>query len=262
MSDPIEIFFSYAHEDEDLMDDVRRQLIVYERNGQILKWHDRMISAGGDWKSEIDHRLTNARIVLLFMSPHFIESRYCYEIEGETALQRHKSGDSIVIPIVLRPCPWEETPFGQIQLLPEDGKPITSWDDRDEACLLVARGVMAVVDTLAPKHGVEPSLTPSESHEIAVQDNSQITIYCARCGATTGSVSRCPGHTQHSFVKASVDVFCSRCGGSIGQPSKCPGFIQHNFVAKESEVHCNRCGVTPGVSTRCPGHTQHNFDIV
>jgi hypothetical protein len=27
---PLEIFFSYAHEDENLMDDVRRQLIVYE----------------------------------------------------------------------------------------------------------------------------------------------------------------------------------------------------------------------------------------
>ena len=36
MDRPIEIFFSYAHEDEDLMNDVRRQLIVYERNGRIL----------------------------------------------------------------------------------------------------------------------------------------------------------------------------------------------------------------------------------
>jgi len=26
---PLEIFFSYAHKDEDLMDDVRRQLIVF-----------------------------------------------------------------------------------------------------------------------------------------------------------------------------------------------------------------------------------------
>lgn len=46
MNGPLEILFSYAHEDEKLMDEVRRQLIVYERNGQILKWHDRMIPAG------------------------------------------------------------------------------------------------------------------------------------------------------------------------------------------------------------------------
>jgi hypothetical protein len=66
---PLEIFFSYAHEDEDLMNDVRRQLIVYERNGRILKWHDRMIPLGTEWRGQIDLRLEAARVVLLFMSP-------------------------------------------------------------------------------------------------------------------------------------------------------------------------------------------------
>jgi hypothetical protein len=33
MTDPIEIFFSYAHQDEDLMNDVRRQLAIYEGKG-------------------------------------------------------------------------------------------------------------------------------------------------------------------------------------------------------------------------------------
>ncbi len=37
MTDPVEIFFSYAHEDETLMNDVRRQLVVEERNGRILE---------------------------------------------------------------------------------------------------------------------------------------------------------------------------------------------------------------------------------
>src|SRR5690606_16752146 len=79
----IEIFFSYAHEDEDLMDVVRRQLVVRERMGQILKWHDRMIPAGDGWRSQIDDRIRRSDVILLFMSPHFLDSRYCYEIEGE-----------------------------------------------------------------------------------------------------------------------------------------------------------------------------------
>lgn len=36
---PVEIFFSYAHEDEALMNDVRRQLVVYDRQRIITKWH-------------------------------------------------------------------------------------------------------------------------------------------------------------------------------------------------------------------------------
>jgi TIR domain len=143
---PIEIFFSYALEDQALMDDVRRQLNVWERNGRILKWHDRQIPPGSDWRNNIDERLNSAQIVLLFLSPHFIESRYCYEVEGQAALRRRESRAAEVIPIILRPCPWQETPFGTLQALPRDAVPVTRWPDRDEACLDVATGVMAAVD--------------------------------------------------------------------------------------------------------------------
>jgi hypothetical protein len=151
MSDPIEIFFSYAHEDEALMDDVRRQLIVYERNGRILKWHDRQIPPGAEWRNEIDSRLDYAQIVLLFMSPHFIESHYCYEVEGKRALQRHQDGKARIIPIILRPCAWYETPFGKLQALPRDAKPVNQWLDRDVVCLDVAMGVMVVVDEIVAR---------------------------------------------------------------------------------------------------------------
>jgi hypothetical protein len=163
MPDVVEIFFSYAHADEALMNDVRRQLIVYERNGRILKWHDRQIPAGSEWRAEIDWRLHHARVVLLFVSPHFIESRYCYEVEGAAALRRHETGEARVIPVILRPCSWQEAPFGKLQALPRDGKPVSQWADRDEASLEVARGVMAAVDALA---GETNELTaPSVPHD-------------------------------------------------------------------------------------------------
>lgn len=131
------------------MDDVRRQLIVDERNGRILKWHDRKIPPGIEWRELIDTRINSARLILLFFSPHFIESRYCYEVEGGSALQRHKSGEARVIPIILRPCRWSETQFADLQALPRDGKPVSLWPNRDEVCLQVADGVMHVVDEIA-----------------------------------------------------------------------------------------------------------------
>lgn len=149
----IEIFFSYAHEDEDLMDEVRRQLIVYERQGRIIKWHDREILPGGEWRGEIDGRLRRARVILLFMSPRFIESKYCYEIEGQEAMNRHKSKEATVIPVILRPCAWEESPFGELQALPRDAKPISTWENIDIASLDVARGVMSLVDSLIDQGG-------------------------------------------------------------------------------------------------------------
>lgn len=139
---PIEIFFSYAHEDETLMDVVRLQLVVRERLGEIVKWHDRMIPGGDEWRTQIDDRIERAHVILLFMSPHFLASRYCYEIEGKIALRRHREGTARVIPVVLRACDWTVTPFGELQALPRDGIPITQWPDKDQASLDVARGIM------------------------------------------------------------------------------------------------------------------------
>lgn len=141
-SRPVEIFFSYAHEDEALMDTVRLQLVVRERIGEIVKWHDRMIPGGDEWRQRIDERIRTAHVILLFMSPHFLASRYCYEIEGQIALDRHRLRTARVIPVILRACDWTLTPFGELQGLPRDGVPLNQWDDRDQASLEIARSIM------------------------------------------------------------------------------------------------------------------------
>lgn len=130
------------------MDEIRRQLIVYERTRRILKWHDRKIRPGAEWQNEIDERLKRARIILLFMSPHFIESKYCYNVEGQEVLRRHNSKVAIVIPVIIRPCAWEDSPFGKLQALPRDARPVSTWENLDIASLDVAHGVMSVVDKL------------------------------------------------------------------------------------------------------------------
>jgi len=124
------------------MNVVRLQLVVRERMGEIVKWHDRMIPSGDEWRTQVDSRINLAHVILLFMSPHFLASRYCYEIEGEIALRRHHEGTARVIPVVLRACDWAVTPFGELQVLPRDGIPINQWPDMDQASLDVARGIM------------------------------------------------------------------------------------------------------------------------
>jgi hypothetical protein len=268
MHSPFEIFFSYAHEDEELMNDVRRQLIVYERNGRILKWHDRMIPAGAEWRTQIDTRLDDARIILLFMSPHFIESRYCYEVEGQVALEKQKSGQAKVIPIILRPCAWEATPFGEFQALPTDAQPISKWSDRDDASLNVARGIMKVVDELSDsykKSETKAILTPSNNVSRSIQATKKESglIYCKRCGHLVGHQNVCTGaFTHHEFKSGKTTDYCERCGVSPGNKTLCTGsYTHHDFVSDESNsVYCVRCGVSKGVQSTCTGaFTYHQF---
>ncbi len=144
----LEVFFSYAHEDEALRDKLAKHLRNLERQKVITGWHDRQISAGTEWAGKIDVHLDSARIILLLVSPDFIDSDYCYDVELQHAMARHHAREARVIPIILRPVDWAGTPFAKLQALPKDGKPIALWPNEDEAFLDVARAIRRVAEEL------------------------------------------------------------------------------------------------------------------
>ena len=143
----IKIFFCYAHEDELLLTKLKAHLRPLQRQGLIDVWHDRDISAGTEWEQEINKQLNTAQIILLLISPDFMDSDYSYGIETKRAMEREKRGEARVIPIILRPVYWQEAPFGKLQALPKDGKPVTSSNflNWDEAFYDVAEGIREVV---------------------------------------------------------------------------------------------------------------------
>lgn len=137
------IFFSYSHVDEALRDQLENQLAMLKRQGIVEAWHDRRIDAGSDWAGAIDHHVETDGIILLLVSPDFIASDYCYEREMKRALERYDAGEAIVIPVILRPCDWHHAPFGKLQAVPKDGKPVTLMPNIDAALLEVAQAVRA-----------------------------------------------------------------------------------------------------------------------
>jgi|SRR6266566_9945595 len=129
----LEVFYSYAHEDEALRNELDKHLSLLQRNGLIVGWHDRRLEAGDEWRDQIDAHAHSAHIILLLISPDFLASDYCYDVEMKLALHRHSKRDAIVIPVILRPVDWSAAPFAHLQALPRDGKAVTTWSNRDEA---------------------------------------------------------------------------------------------------------------------------------
>jgi TIR domain len=173
----IEIFFSYSHKDQNLRDQLETQLSQLKQEGLISSWHDRKIGAGEEWEHEIDEHLNTAQIILLLVSPYFIDSKYCYSIEMKRAMERDKLGEVRAIPIVLRPTDWQNTPLGKLQALPKDGKPITTWRNRDAAFLDVAKGIRKVVHEISQEKNSsneKPETKPQGRVEITHQNNAQV----------------------------------------------------------------------------------------
>ncbi len=145
----IEVFFSYSHRDERLRDALSTHLSQLKHEKKIRDWHDRRIGAGTEWEGEISEHLNSAHIILLLISPDFLGSRYCYDVEMKRTLERHAAGEARVIPVILRSCDWHGAPFGKLQALPTDGKPVTNWRNRDEAFTVVAKGIRSAVEELS-----------------------------------------------------------------------------------------------------------------
>ncbi|MDH5835268.1 toll/interleukin-1 receptor domain-containing protein [Luteimonas kalidii] len=135
------VFFSYSHADEILRNQLEKQLSMLKRQGVIETWHDRRIGAGQHIDAIIDQHINRDEIILLLVSPDFVDSDYCYNIEMKRALERHEAGEAIVIPVILRHCDWHDAPFGKLMATPPDGKPVKAWPDIDEAFLHVVKAV-------------------------------------------------------------------------------------------------------------------------
>lgn len=197
----IKVFISYSHADDNLRLELLQHLSHLQRQGYISNWHDRLLIPGEGWAGQIDDNLNSAQIILLLISSSFLASDYCYDIEMERAIERHKLGEAIVIPIILRDCDWHGAPFSQIQAVPKDAKPVTSWPNRDEAFADVARGIRKAVEKLRsqPK-SVEPS-----SMRFSPKGKLSLAYLCDRSDQEDKLAMNLTGHLK---TKATRPVVC------------------------------------------------------
>jgi hypothetical protein len=145
------VFFSYSHADEALRDQLEKQLSLLKRQGIIDVWHDRRIGGGQDFAQQIDQHIETDDIVLLLVSADFLDSEYCYEKEMKRAMERHETGEAVVIPVILRACDWHGAPFGKLNATPPDGRPVTQYPDRDQALFEVAKTVRGAAERLGAR---------------------------------------------------------------------------------------------------------------
>ncbi|WP_438006201.1 AAA family ATPase [Sorangium sp. So ce321] len=150
---PLRLFFSYSHKDEALRDELETHLALLKREGLLQSWHDRRIAAGDARAGQIDKHLNEAEVILLLVSADFLASDYCFDNEMTRALARHDAGQACVIPVILRKTDWHSAPFARLQALPKDARPITLWQDRDEAWHDVALGIRRAIEALRARYG-------------------------------------------------------------------------------------------------------------
>lgn len=153
MPKKLNIFLSYAHEDEAMKIQLDRSLIMLRRSEKINVWQDRQIMAGTEWDEAIAKELAAADIILLLISVDFNNSQYIWDKELAVAMKRHEGGEARVIPVIFRECEWQDMPYGRLQALPTGAIPVQKFlpNRADEAYTDIAREIRKVVDYMLVK---------------------------------------------------------------------------------------------------------------
>lgn len=216
----LNVFFSYSHKDEELRDELEVHLALLKRQGILRAWHDRKITAGKEWKDDIDENLQRADVILLLVSPYFIASDYCWDVEVKRAMERHAAGEALVIPIILRPVDWGSAPFSRLQGLPKNAKPVTTWANRDEAFFDVAKGLRAAIEagqqgrpasSAAPSPAAPSSAAPSPAGRSVVVSGDVVGGQI-----TTGDHNVLAGGDVHVHIGSPSPSAGASRGGSSG----------------------------------------------
>lgn len=147
------VFVSYARKDEELRNKLFDHLGGLRSGGYISAWSDGLVVPGQEWAAEIIRRLDEADIILLLVTSSFLGSDYIGRVELVRALERHRSGEAIVIPVILRPADWQTAGLEGLQALPKDGKAVSTWSDQDTAFLDIAQGLRRTVDAWRASKG-------------------------------------------------------------------------------------------------------------
>jgi len=149
------VFISYSHKDENYREDLEEHLSILQSKGIIEIWHDRKITAGDEWKGQIDQNLDEADIIFFMISSSFLASPYCRDVEVKRALERYNAGTATIISIIVRPCEWADCEFSALQAVPKDAKAITEWENTDRAWLDAVQGIKRHIEKFHPANTIE-----------------------------------------------------------------------------------------------------------
>lgn len=178
--DILRVSYCYAQQDEELRNQLTTHLSPLRQARKLTIWLDVEILPGSDWQLEVQRHIQQADLILLLVSPDFMHSDYCYHLQLTSALNQYEAGAVDIIPILLRPVLWEETPIKRLPLiLPPSQLPVTLWPDRDEALRSVA---VAIRDLIQARLPARSQASESERAVLGQLGAPVLAMYCPQCG--------------------------------------------------------------------------------
>jgi TIR domain len=251
----ITVFYSYAPADKEWRDRLAIHLRPLRREGLIKEWSDQQILPGSVRDQEISQAIHSAQIILLLVSADFLASDLQYQIEMQRALERHRQREACVIPIIVHPCDWQHSLYAHLQCLPRNTRPITKWNNKDEAFLDVVAGIrqsiadLAPQEVLPPQNGAEEKLFPLSTPEVVARKpdlhsllRSKVVLLIVLALILLGS------GVVENFFAIQKQTLTAHSPPVEGTPSRAPSALSTSGQALPMSIPCITCTGSPSIA--------------
>ena len=200
---------------------MERSLAFLKQAGLLSEWYDRMILPGQQISRKVKEKMGQADIIVFLLSQSFIESKECMR-EWKYAEQIANGKLLFQIPVILEECAWLDLlGDNDVKALPEDGRPVASFERNAKAWQQVYEGIKCVVhglrNTFTPKPEYLTELEKTEflsEHHIKLQDIFVfLPLICFSPRANGGELARGATGPEELFErKCSLIHGADRCG--------------------------------------------------
>jgi internalin A len=153
MPEPIRVFVSYAHDDEQRLKRLDCMLAILEQQHGLASWRDRKrLIAGDEWNNEIHHRLEEMDIFLFIASQKSLVQPYIRDTELRRAKERKEANEIEILTVKLEPCACDEDAFlGKFQRLGSNFKSIAESREKSLSWELVRKDILPVIERVRQK---------------------------------------------------------------------------------------------------------------
>ena len=184
----MDIFISYSHKDKEWKDRIVTFMQCMKQQNQFdyTTWDDGEIHLGDEWGNIIQSMIEKSKIAIQVISPDFLSSKFINETELDWLLNQRELGELAIVPLIVRPCPWEVVDWlAKIQLHPADGKALSSGKEYEieESLIQLSLEVNRLLDQAKTEGDVEGE---SEEESMAAEEATQATLSSKKVVSESG----------------------------------------------------------------------------
>ena len=171
---PVQIYILCSPKDSAHRFELEKRLAPHPR--LFSYWSTANTSPGNETAREAEQQLGNSQLAVWLISADF---RFSEEqgTEAHRALELERAGTLRIIPVLIRSTTHFEAPYGERQVLPDNGSPVSTWPDSDAAWRNVVAGIRRVAERIA---GTNEGPSPSSSLPHAVAPGPSLAAALAQ----------------------------------------------------------------------------------